>query len=156
MVDDPADPRRIEVTAPMDNPARRPKRSLIFDQDDVLARTQSLEGIVTDRPIPIIANAEDDDLRHLVTTGLLLRGMRPSISIPMPRHQWSGRLDPAWVEKFQPVLEGCDVAIYARRPGTSPNPATQLELDLLRQAGKHVIIYEPEGNETILNRLPKE
>lgn len=144
MVDDPADPRRIESAAPVDNPARRRKRSLVFDQGEVLAQTRSLEGIVTDRPIPIISNAEDDDLRHLAANGLLFRGKRPSLSDPTPRHRWSGRLDPAWVAKFQPVLEGCDVAVYARRPGTLPNPATQLELDLLRQFSKRVIVFEPE------------
>ncbi len=144
MVADPADPRRIEATAPVDHPDRRLKRSLVFDQGEVLAQTRSLEGIASDRPIPILSNAEDDDLRHLAANGLLFRGQRPSLSIPTPRHQWSERLDPAWVEKFQPILESCDVAVYARRPGTSPNPATQIELDLLRQAGKRVIVFELE------------
>jgi len=141
MVDNPADPQRVESYAPFDNPGRRP-RMRWHGQDEILRLTRSLEGIRSNKPIPVISNSEDDDLRHLAADGLLFRDQKVSISIPPPRYQWSGRLDPEWDDKFRPVLEQCDLAVYARRPGTTPNPATRLEIEILQNARKKIVVFE--------------
>ncbi len=145
MVDRPDDPRRFEAIAPLDRPERRPQYQRGLEAADVealLQRTSVLDGVTSSRPIPLIANTEDEDIKMEAANGLLLRGQQVSVSIPPPRYQWGGRLDPQWAEKFLPVLQNCDVVIYARRPGAVPNPATQLELETLRQANKRIIIYE--------------
>lgn len=143
MVGRPDDPRRVEANAQPDNPGRRPRSTAVIqDADALLRKTSVLEGVTSTLPIPIIANAEDDDLRIEASNGLLLRGQRPAVSLPEPRHLWSGVLDPAWLNKFGPVLERCEVAVYARCPGSLPNRATEAEIHLLQRFGRPIVLYE--------------
>jgi hypothetical protein len=143
MVDDPADPRRVEPDAPFEDKSRKPppRRN---DPAEISRWKQALAQVSSTSSIPVIANAEDVDLKNDVTNELMARGLQVSVSIQEPRHRWSGRLDPNWVKKFKPVLEQCEIAVYARRRGSLPNPATALELEILQRAGKKVFIYEPD------------
>lgn len=144
MVDNPADPSRVEENAPIEDKSRKPRYQRNLDHEEILRRSQALAGVFSSSPIPVIANAEDDDLRHEATSGLMARGQQVAVSIPEPRHMWSGRLDPNWAKKFKPALERCEIAVYARRCGSLPNPATALELEILQRAGKKVFIYEKD------------
>lgn len=142
MVDNPSDPRRIEGDAPSDDPRRKRRFSRVYNAEETLRKTRSLKAVTSGRPIPVVSNREDDDLRHEVVMGLLIRGRETAISIPEPRHTWNGSLDPDWLRKFQRVLKDCEVAVYARRRGSPPNPATEQELEFLRKANKKVVVYE--------------
>lgn len=146
MVDRPDDPRRVESHAPnSDRNYREPKFSRYIDdikRDLIIERTAFLDNLFSINPIPVISNIEDADLHYEVTFGLISRGMSNSISIPGPRYIWQNKLDPNWLDKFIPALKNCDFAIYARRIGTEPNPATLQEIQTLQSFGKTIYVYE--------------
>lgn len=148
MVDNPSDYRRVESDAPIEDKSRKPLITRVYDTaekvQELLQKTSVFDGIKSDRPIPIISNIEDDDLRNEAMISLMVRNVPVSISIPEPRHTWNNRLDPNWVQKFKPALENCEIAVYARRPGSTPNRATRLELEILRSGNKQILIYEPK------------
>jgi hypothetical protein len=149
MLDDPAHPSRVEANAEMEDKSRRPPPISINKTEDILRLTGSLEQIVSNSVVPVVANREDYDIRELVMTGLLLRNVKAVISDPSPRYRWGGYLDPNWDKTFKQVLGECDMAVYARRPLSLPNPATRFELDTLHNAAKNVFIFEFDPSQTV-------
>lgn len=162
MVASADDPSRVEPDAPIDDPDRRPRArgsgspaappaQPTMDQlkarvramgDAAVERTPELEHVRSTVAIPVIHDREDEDLALFAIQGLVARGQPAVQSIPEPRHVHQGRLDPNWWEKYRPVLEGCEVVVYARRVGRQPNPGTQTELQLLAELGKPVVLFE--------------
>jgi len=142
MVDNPKHPNRVESDAMEDDPKRRKQFSRIYNQQEVIEKTKSLENLRSAYPIPVIFNREDEDLANEVVMGLLSRNQQPAMCIPEPRHIWSGHLDPQWFQKYKPILETCEFAVYAKRKGTRANPGTQSEIHLLNGMNKPIYIYE--------------
>jgi hypothetical protein len=151
MVGSMNDPRMFEADAPVADHKRKPlpKRDYTNcdDRDRLHAKTVDLEAAVSlcvwsDNYIPVIHNTEDYDIAYEAMSGLSHRNYKAMIFMEAPRYYENGRLDPNWLRKFHPILENCDVAVYARRIGTQPNPATRTELEILAANSKPVIIYE--------------
>ncbi|NVO12013.1 MAG: hypothetical protein HXX16_18795 [Bacteroidales bacterium] len=150
MVTDPADPSRTKKSDPLDNPKRHPKTKRIWTQSDkaILEEKMSkiipmLDSIPIESSIALIANTEDEDLKHYVMLLLLDQGRNKiQISEPDPRHLWVNKLDSDWTDKFGKALKDCDVALYICRPNTKPNQATAWELETLKNYNKEVFVCE--------------
>jgi hypothetical protein len=150
MVGSLTDPRMFESDAPIADIQRKPPVKRCYSSQDSVelhAKTADLDDLVrshihSNNQIPIVHNTEDSDIAYEAMMGLLARGYNVVIFMEEPRYLANGRLDPNWLYKFQPILENCDIAIYARRAGTIPNPATKKELDILTANSKTIVIYE--------------
>jgi hypothetical protein len=150
MVSDPKDPVRTKERDPLDNPNRHPKTKKIWDQSDmaILKERMSnvipkLESIPLESSIALIANTEDEDLKHYVMLVLLEQGRNKIwFSEPGPRHLWVNKLDSDWTDKFGKALKDCDFALHVCRPNTKPNQATAWELETLKNFNKEIIVNE--------------